>query len=137
MEERELKLILSLEMAKRWYKSNDTELKTIALSVYTKEELTTITMDDVLSSTDDKSYHLINDKVNAYLNILIVAKYFNNNWNKKNDEIGYFYSYNNNTDCWDIRQHNTVTYTGIVYYKTKEIAEKAFELSKKFYEILR
>lgn len=81
--ERELKLILSLNMAKKWYKSNDIELKTIALSVYTKEELTTITMDDVIDSMDDKSYQSFHDKTTAYLNILIVAKYFNNNWNKK------------------------------------------------------
>lgn len=135
--ERELKLILSLDMAKKWYKSNDTELKTLALSVYTEDELTTITMDDIINATDDRAYHSFTDKIHAYLNILIVARYFNNNWNKKDDEIGYFYSYNNHTDSWDIKQHNTVTYTGIVYYKTKEIAEKAFEISKKFYELLR
>ena len=57
--------------------------------------------------------------------------------NNKDDEIGYFYTYNEHTDSWDMKQHNTVTYTGIVYYRTKEIAEKAFEISKKFYELLR
>lgn len=135
--ERELKLILPLDIAKKWYQSNNTELKTLALSVYTKDELTTITIDDMIKSMDDKSYHLINSETNAYLNILIVAKYFNNNWNKKDNTIGYFCSYNSHTNCWEIKQHNAVTYTGIVYYKTKEIAEKAFEISKKFYEIIK
>ena len=135
--ERELKLILSLEMAKKWYKSNDKELQTLALTVYTKDELTTITMDDIINATDDRAYHSFTDKIHSYLNILIVARYFNKNWNKKDEEIGYFYSYNNHTNCWDIKQHNTVTYTGIVYYKTKEIAEEAFKISKKFYEILK
>ena len=43
--EKELKLILSLDMAKKWYKSNDKELQILALNVYTKEELTELTLE--------------------------------------------------------------------------------------------
>lgn len=135
--ERELKLILSLEMAKKWYKSNDTELKTLALSVYAEKELKELTLDDILYEINEIRYKYIINESKAYLNISIIADYFNNYWRKQDDEIGYFYSYNNRTNCWDIKQHNAVTYTGIVYYKTEEIAKKAFELSKKFYEILK
>ena len=53
MEQKELKIILSLETAKRWYKSNDTELKILALNVYTEKELTDLTLDDILYEIDE------------------------------------------------------------------------------------
>lgn len=65
------------------------------------------------------------------LNILMII-------GKKIDNvIGYFYSYNYNTKEWILREHNTVTYTGIIYYKNKKVAAEAFELSKEFYEMLK
>ena len=135
--ERELKLILSLDMAKKWYKSNDTELKTLALSVYTEDELTELTLDDILCEIDEIIYKERINQSKAYLNISIIADYFNNYWKKENNVIGYFWNYNENTNKWELREHNTVTYIGIIYYRTREIAEKAFKLSKKFYETIK
>lgn len=133
--ERELKFILSLDMAKKWYKSNDTALKMLALSVYTENELTTITMDDILNSISDEAYHSVNNKVNAYLNISIVAKYFNKNWNKTNGDVGYYWS-KNDDNTWSIKMHQSVTYPGIIYYKDKSTATIAFDIVKEFYEII-
>lgn len=134
--ERELKLILSLEMAKKWYKSDDNTLKTLALNVYTKEELTELTLEEIISEIDETRY---SDRINqsiAYLNISIIADYFNNYWRKENNVIGYFWNYNDNTDRWELREHNTVTYTGIIYYRTKDAANKAFKLAEPFYQTL-
>ena len=135
--ERELKLILSLEMAKKWYKSDDNTLKTLALNVYTKEELTELTLDEIIYEIDEIRYNERINQSNAYLNISIIADYFNNYWRKEDNVIGYFWSYNENTNKWKLREHNTITYTGIIYYRTKEIANKAFKLAKPFYETLK
>lgn len=135
--ERELKLILSLEMAKKWYKSDDKTLQTLALNVYTKEKLNELTLDEILYEIDEIRYNERINQSNAYLNISIIADYFNNYWRKEDNVIGYFWSYNNNTDKWEVREHNTVTYTGIIYYRTKEIAFKAFKLAKPFYQTLK
>lgn len=135
--ERELKLILSLEMAKKWYKSNDKELQILALNVYTKEELTELTLEDIQNNIDELRFSLNCKQSNAYLNISIIADYFNNYWRKEDNVIGYFWNYNKNTDKWELREHNTVTYTGIIYYRTKEAANKAFKIAKPFYETLK
>ena len=134
--EKELKILLSLEKAKKWYNSEDNELKVLVLSVYTKEELEKITLNDIVYKMDSIKYDMILDKTNAYRNIFIIAEHFNNNWQKIDNVIGYFYSYNYNTKEWILREHNTVTYTGIIYYKNKKVAAEAFELSKQFYEML-
>lgn len=134
--EKELKILLSLEKAKRWYNSNDNEFKVLALSVYTKEELEKITLNDIIYKMDPIEYNMIIAKTNAYTNISIIAEHFNNNWQKIDSVIGYFYSYNYITKEWLLREHNSVTYTGIIYYKNKKVAAEAFELSKEFYEML-
>ena len=135
--ERELKLILSLEMAKKWFKSDDKTLQTLALNVYTKEELTELTLDEILYEIDEIRYNERINESNAYLNISIIADYFNNYWKKEDNVIGYFWSYNNIIDEWELKEHYAITYTGIIYYRTKEIANKAFELAKPFYETIK
>ena len=124
-------------MAKKWYKSDDNTLKTLALNVYTKEELTELTLDEILYEIDEIKYDEKINQSNAYLNISIIADYFNNYWKKEDNIIGYFWSYNENINKWEIREHNTVTYTGIIYYKTKDAANKAFKLAKPFYQTLK
>lgn len=91
MEQRELKLVLSLEMAKRWYKSNDKELKTLALSVYTKEELEKVTIDDIKNAIDNDTFSKLVKQSNAILNIIIIANYFNKDYKKTDETLGYFW----------------------------------------------
>lgn len=126
MENRELKVLLSKTMARRWYKSDDEQLKVLALSVYTKEELEELTIEDIVDNIQE-TYPELWDKMTSINMIHIVAKYFNGDWKKKDDETGYFYAYNVHNKIWDIRFHNSVTYPGIVYYKDKSTAEKAFK----------
>ena len=126
MENRELKVLLSKTMARRWYESTDEQLKLFALSVYTKEELETLTIEDITANVQE-TYPELWDKMTSMNYIHIVAKYLNGNWKKRDDVMGYFYAYNTHTKVWDLRYHNSVTYPGIVYYKDKVTADKAFE----------
>ena len=126
MENRELKVLLSKTMARKWYESTDEQLKVLALSVYTKEELEELTIEDIVANVEEINPEIYN-KISSMNMIHIVARYFNGNWKKKDDIMGYFYAYNAHTKVWDLRYHNSVTYPGIVYYKDKATADKAFE----------
>lgn len=126
MENRELKVLLSKPMARRWYESDDEQLKVLALSVYTKEELEELTIDDIVANIKDIHPELW-DKMASMNYIHIVAKYFNGNWKKKDGIIGYFYTYNANSKEWKIDYHNMVTCPGLVYYKDEDTADKAFK----------
>lgn len=126
MENRELKVLLSKTMARKWYESTDEQLKVLALSVYSKEELEELTIEDIMTNVQEIHPELW-DKMSSMNYITIVAKYFNGNWEKRDDTIGYFYLYNPHTKVWDIYSHESFTYPGVVYYKNKEIAKQAFK----------
>lgn len=132
MENRELKVLLSKTMARRWYESDDEQLKVLALSVYTKEELEELTIEDIVANVEETNPEIYN-KISSMNMIHIVARYFNGNWKKKDDMIGYFYAYDTHTKIWYLHYHNTVTYPEIVYYKDKATAEKAFEYLEEHY----
>lgn len=136
MENKELKMSLSKTMAKKWYHSGDAELKTLALSVYSKKELENITFKEIFDSSANSNYTEYVKRGNAYRNILIVTDYFNNNWVKTNNNIGYYWYYNNYLNEWEVH-HSITIMPNHIYYKTKEIAMKAFELIGSEYELLR
>lgn len=133
MENKELKVLLSKTMARRWYESDDEQLKVLALSVYTKEELEELTIEDITTNVQE-TYPELWDKMASMNYIQIVAKYFNGNWKKKDNELGYFYTFDKDVSTFVIREHNTVTYPGIVYYKDKNTAKKAFEYLYEHYD---
>lgn len=126
MENRELKVLLSKTMARKWYESDDEQLKVLALSVYTKEELEELTIEDIVANVEETNPEIYN-KISSMNMIHIVAKYLNGNWKKRDDIMGYFYAYNTHTKVWELRYHNSVTYPGIVYYKDSDTADKAFK----------
>lgn len=126
MENRELKVLLSKPMARRWYESTDEQLKVLALSVYTKEELEELTLEDIVTNVQDIHPELW-DKMASMNYIQIVAKYFNGDWKKVDGIMGYFYAYDYYTKAWTLRYHNSATYPGIVYYKDTDTADKAFK----------
>ena len=126
MENRELKALLSKPMARRWYESTDEQLKVLALSVYTKEELEELTLEDIVTNVQDIHPELW-DKMASMNYIQIVAKYFNGDWKKVDGIMGYFYAYDYYTKAWTLRYHNSATYPGIVYYKDTDTADKAFK----------
>lgn len=132
MENRELRILLSKTMAREWYKSNNEQLKTFALSVYTKEELEELTIEDIVNNVQE-TYPELWDKMASINYIHIVAKYFNGNWKKKDNDIGYFYIYDYSNKEYVLKHHITITYPGIVYYKDKTTADKAFKYLREHY----
>lgn len=135
--EKELRIVLSLEMAKKWYKSEDTELKTLALTVYSKEELETTTFNEIFDSVGKEAYTEYVKRGNAYRNVLMTADYLNKGWTKRDNEIGYYWSYDYDSNEWILRNHNSVSYTNIIYYKTKEIANTALALMEEEYNLFK
>lgn len=133
--ERSGKITLSLERAKRYWNSGNKDLIEIATMLYSKHELERLTKEEISTITYDKYPHLW-DTMAAMNWIHIIAKYFNKDWKKEDNQIGYFYSYDNAKKEWILREHNTVTYPGIVYYKNKDVAVEAFEYLKEYYNEL-
>ena len=138
MERRDISV--TLEEAIEWYNSGNTTLRTLALNVYTKDEL-------------ELNYALIASRVSKYRNafviplcegrkfqvltkLAIIANYFNKDWKKTVCNTGYFLGNYNTTNgpvvnCYNgvgIYQHNTVQYAGVVYFKNQEDAIKAVKI---------
>ena len=124
--ERSGKITLSLETAKRYWKSGNKDLMEIATILYSKQELEKLTIEEIVANVQETHPELW-DKLASMNYIHIVAKYFNGDWKKRDNIMGYFYAYDTHTKVWELRYHNSVTYPGIVYYKDKVTADKAFE----------
>ena len=133
--ERSGKLTLSLETAKRYWKSGNKDLMEIATILYSKQELEKLTIEDIVDNVHN-NYPELYDVMESTNYIYIVAEYFNKGWHKKDNEIGYFYTFDVSKGMFVLREHNTVTYPGIVYYKDKVTAIQAFEYLKEHYTTL-
>ena len=133
--ERSGKITLSLETAKRYWNSGNKDLMEIATMLYSKNELERLTKEE-LSTIVYNKYPNLWDTMSAMNWIHTIAKYFNKDWKKEDNQIGYFYSYDNTKKEWVLREHNTVTYPGIVYYKNKNVATEAFEYLEEYYNEL-
>ena len=129
------KITLSLETAKRYWNSGNKDLMEIATILYSKNELEKLTKEEICTITHD-TYPNLWDTMSAMNWIYIIAKYFNKDWKKEDNQIGYFFAYDKNTKTWILREHNTVTYPGIVYYKNKSVAKEAFEYLEEYYNEL-
>ena len=133
--ERSGKLTLSLKAAKRYYKSGNTDLIDIATMLFSKQELEELTIEEIVDNVHNNYPELFN--VMGSMNyIYIVAEHFNKGWHKKDNEIGYFYTFDESKSMFVLREHNTVTYPGIVYYKDRVTANQAFEYLKEHYTTL-
>ena len=130
--ERSGRLTLSLETAKRYWKSGNKDLMEIATILYSKQELEKLTIEEIVDNVHN-NYPALFDVMGAMNYIYIVAEHFNKGWHKKDNEIGYFYTFDESKGMFVLREHNTVTYPGIVYYKNKVTAEQAFVYLKEHY----
>lgn len=137
-EKRNIKVTLGQAM--EWYNSGNSTLCTLALSAYTEDEL-------------KLNFKYINSKVcntcfcanvpvdeaekyNTLADLAVIAKFFNGSWKKTTSNTGYFLG---NPDTKHgfiietcngvgIRQHNTVQYAGIVYFKDWKDVVKAVKI---------
>lgn len=144
---------ISISKAREWYKSEDAALKSLALSVYTENELLDIpeSIEEVckklnigwttkwrgFTGTEIKSFE-------RQMATTAVARYLNKGWEKGVTEEGFFLGYIGAYSPARIVariggtnlvvfSHSTVKYPGIVYFKTPELAAKAYKLLKRYF----
>lgn len=124
MEKRNLQV--DLYTARKWYTSNNTALKELALQVFTEEELTfnferlvdSIIMYPVLCASNHAKH------MAALSKLQILADHFNSLRIKGNLKPGYFLAGIENCE-YKIVKHDTVRYPGVVYFLEKTDLLKA------------
>lgn len=143
MEKRNIKV--TLEQAIQWYNSDNEALKELALTIFTKEELT-LNLAYIKGRVIETKFCATvpaneAEKYNALMDLVMIAKYFNGAWKKTPSNTGYFLGrsnlgFSNNPKAITINdlnhigivEHNTVMYPGIVYFKEKEDLIKAVKI---------
>ena len=137
-EKRNIKVTLG--QAIEWYNSGNAALQTLALSVYTEDELK-LNFKYISSRVCNTCICITvpasdNEKYNTLADLAVIAKYFNGNWEKTACNTGYFLG-NFNAGCSPVvdtcngvgvYQHNTVQYAGVVYFRNQEDAIKAVRI---------
>ena len=137
MEKRNIKV--TLEQAIEWYNSGNKTLRTLALTVFTEEELTfninyifnTIPHGGLCISVPSLEACRV---VSALADLAVIAKYFNGDWEKTPSNTGYFLGQSNTDSVKDVMKgvkvmcHNTVKYPGVVYFRNPEDPIKAMKI---------
>ena len=137
-EKRNIKV--TLEQAIEWYNSDNSILRTLALSAYTEDELK-LNFKYINSKVCNTCFCAnvpVNEaeKYNTLVDLAVIAKFFNGSWKKTTSNTGYFLSNYNNAigpavyicNGVGIYQHNIVQYAGIVYFKDWKDAMKAVKI---------
>ena len=153
MEERYV--TVSLEKAKKWYNSNNSSLKEIALQAFSEEELKQIDLKEIinlllsceLTTTQKIQLESLKNrkditKTSAPKLLRILACYFNGEfWKKYEGEEGYFfykkesgfmntYSPKIIDKYWCISSHTSVCYPTLVYFEREKDCKKAYNIMK-------
>lgn len=127
-------ITVTLQQAIEWYNSGNSALRTLAMSTYTKGELE-LNYPSIVSKVDQ-----INDSFDIPLKehknfktlakLATIAKYFNKEWRKTVNNTGYFIgNYNGSNDpSAAIYKHETVQYSGVIYFKNQEDVVKAIKI---------
>lgn len=119
---------INLDQAKAMYKSNSEDLRKLALSVFSRNELESLNELDisfeVKQATNLFRYPLGYDKIiTLFIRILTVAKYFNEDWERRNSNTGYFITpvsvkiNNVNIYRFGVKSHCSVVHPGIIYFR--------------------
>ena len=125
---------VTLGQAREWYNSKNATLRELALNAYTKEEL------ELDYNSIDREVNQIctcicipkceGKKFQVLAKLATIAKYYNKDWKKTANNIGYFIcncNYGNNPIA-SIHNSSTVQYAGVVYFKNYEDAVKALKI---------
>lgn len=142
-------LEVTLEQARKWYESDNEDLKKLALTAF-GEEMLIPSFGEILESKKDWDVLFlpleVSEQTRSLICLQIVANYLNNGWNKTESNNGYFLgrgsSLSGKTET-DIKgvyigMHQNVKYPGVVYFKTVADAQKAVKiLGKKLLPLLK
>ena len=128
-EERNIKV--SLEEAIEWYYSDNAELRRLARTAYTEDELK-FDINYIHSRVHTTRFTTAvpeNEKIkyDTLADLGVIAKYFNGNWKKTTDEPGYFISNYKNVGT-NVTKHTHMQHAGIVYFKNKKDAIQAIKI---------
>lgn len=132
---------VTIEQAREWYQSGIHMLKILALTAFSREELSLdydIIASKVLKSTEHIDVPLDSRELFYVLaKLRVIAKYYNGDWKKTTNNTGYFLSscngagYVERTEKGvDICRHDKAYYAGIVYFRNIEDAINAVKLLK-------
>lgn len=142
MEKRNIKV--TLDQAIEWFNSGNETLRTLALTIYTEEELT-LNRNYIFSRVKDTTATLIpsvdDKRFLALADLAVIAKYFNGDWKKTANNTGYFLGQSSREFTYDstdikgtsitnlgIVKHDTMMYPGIVYFKEEKDILKAIKI---------
>lgn len=128
--------IITLDIARKMYNSNDKDLKNLALSLYSEFKLKGIpTLLEIMVNIDTKDVESVANKMSNIDNIFLVAKYLNKNWTPKAGEIKYFWV--NINGIMSLQKHVNAYYPYIPYFRTPELAEIALHIvPQEFHNLL-
>lgn len=130
-------LEVTLEQARKWYESDNKDLKKLALTAFSEEVLVP-SLGEILES--EKAWGVLflplgaSEQTKSLICLQTVANYLNNGWGKTECNIGYFLgkgsSLSGKTET-DIKgvyvaMHQNVKYPGVVYFRT--VAQKAVKI---------
>ena len=113
---------VSLDTARQWYKSGNTALKELALSVFTKEELTfsveslykdIIEVEIKVSATNA-------DVLTALDKLRLLAEYFEEKYTVKSSRGSRFFFSGMDKGEILVSTHDSVRYPGIVYFRSRQ-----------------
>lgn len=128
---------ITLEQAKRWYKSDNAALKTIALSAFKNWELEEKFEDIVKDITYTSLCRLVPsqdaDFISAYIDLCKLAKALNGDWVRKSKEKAWFFSgvtsvSGNGCKTLETLYHIDGNYQTLVYFKDMRTINKAEEI---------
>lgn len=131
---------LTLGQARDWFKSGDFNLKTLALSVFSEDELISSYKDILdLVNTDSVIVQVpkeLTNRIIVYSKLLIASEYFNSIHRYKNEHwfIGelanpYYQPSNlNKYNGFTLVKHQKATYAGIIYFNCLTDLEKTIDM---------
>lgn len=142
-------LEVTLEQARKWYESDNEDLKKLALTAFSEEVLVP-SLGEILESEKDWDVLFLplgaSEQTKSLICLQTVANYLNNGWGKTECNIGYFLgkgSFLSGKTETDIKgvyvaMHQNVKYPGVVYFRTVADAQKAVKiLGKKLLPLLK
>lgn len=123
---------ITLRQAIKWYNSNNNTLRTLALSMYTKDELK-LNLKYIYNEVHHASFYanVPTNEIKKYtvlIDLTTIAKFLNGSWKKTINNTGYFLGNCDNSNDIIIYQHRGEQYAGIVYFKNKKAAITAIEI---------
>lgn len=129
-------IVVDIKQAREWYQSGVHMLKILALTAFSREELS-LDYDIIASKVLKRTEHIdvpLDSRELFYVlaKLYTIAQYYNKDWKKTTNNTGYFLSscngagYVERTEKGvDICRHDKACYAGIVYFKNLEDAINA------------